>query len=186
MRLMTPTHHVLGSLSPDRHDLLLIRDPYCSHYRDGIPGLGDDLVAIARRLPRYVHESGYRRVVALGTSAGAPPALCVAILNGRERALACGADRLTSHPHLQPLLEHGGRMHDAAPGPDLVLAYSARIQRDTQGALQIGAVLPHARLLPDARFADHSLLYQLHRRGELAGFLSQTLLGRRATCRSCS
>lgn len=94
--------------------------------------------------------------------------------------MACGADRLTSHPHVRPLLEHCGRMLQAAAGPDLVLAYSAGNQRDTEGARQVAAVLPSARLLSDARFADHSLLYQLHRRGELAGFLSHALLAPRS------
>jgi acyl-CoA synthetase (AMP-forming)/AMP-acid ligase II len=176
MRLMTPTHHVLGSLSPARQDLLLVRDPHRSHYHDGIPGLGFDLVTISRSLATYVHESGYRRVVALGTSAGGVPAVCTAILNGWDRVLACGTDRLTNHQCLRGVMEHCARLHAAATRPDIVLAYSARNERDTDGARQMKALLPAARLLPDPRFADHSLLYELNRRGELAGFLARELL----------
>jgi len=180
MRLMTPTHHVLGSLSPARHDLLMLRDPSRSHYHDGIPGLGADLVAVARALGRYVQDSGYRRVVALGTSAGGIPAVCSAILNGWERVLACGTDRLSSHPCFRDVLEYCAQLHAAASKPEVILAYSAGNERDTDGARQIAALLPAARLLPDARFADHSLLYELHRLGELAGFLARELLEPRA------
>lgn len=173
---MTPTHHVLGSLSPARQDLLLVRDPHRSHYYDGIPGLGFDLVTISRSLATYVHESGYRRVVAFGTSAGGVPAVCTAILNGWDRVLACGTDRLTNNPCLRGVMEHCARLHAAATRPDIALAYSARNERDTDGARQMKALLPAARLLPDPRFADHSLLYELNRRGELAGFLARELL----------
>lgn len=176
MRLMTPTHHVLGSLSPVTHDLLLLRDPHRSHYHDGIPGLGADLTAISRSLATYVHESGYRRVVALGTSAGGVPAVCAAILNGWERVVACGTDRLTSHPCFRGVVERCAQIHAASPRPHITLAYSAGNERDTDGARQIAALLPAARLLPDARFADHSLLYELHRRGELARFFARELL----------
>jgi acyl-CoA synthetase (AMP-forming)/AMP-acid ligase II/acyl carrier protein len=176
MRLMTPTHHVLGGLSPVRHDLLLVRDPHRSHYRDGIPGMGGDLAAVARSLARYVADSCYRRVVALGTSAGGVPAVCTAILNGWERVVACGTDRLTSHPSIRGIVEHCAQLHAAAARPDITLAYSGRNERDTDGACQMKALFPAARLFPDARFADHSLLYELHRRGELGGFLARELL----------
>jgi acyl-CoA synthetase (AMP-forming)/AMP-acid ligase II len=176
MRLTTPTYHVLCSLSPDRHDLLLLRDPHRCHYRNGVPGLGDDVAAAARGLARYAEESGYRRVVALGTSSGGMPAVCAAMLNGWERVLACGADRPSSHPHLRRLLEHCGRQYDGNDGPDVILAYSGRNERDAEGARQIAAIVPSARLLPDMRFKDHALLYQLHRQRELPGFLARELL----------
>jgi hypothetical protein len=171
MRLTTPTFHVLCSLDPARHELLMLRDPLRRHYRSGVPGIGDSVPAIARWLDRYAAEREFGRVVTLGTSAGGMPAVCTAILNGWPLTLACGADRPSSHPHLAPLVaECGQRLADQG-GTDVLLAYSGRNDRDAAGVAEIRDMMPAARTLPDPRFEDHALLYQLHLAGELRRFL---------------
>lgn len=171
MRLTTPTFHVLCSLDPARHEVLMLRDPLRRHYRSGVPGIGDSVPAIARWLDRYAAERGFGRVVTLGTSAGGMPAVCTAILNGWPLALACGADRPSSHPHLAPLVAECGRRLADGGDTDVLLAYSGRNDRDAAGAAEIHALVPTARALPDPRFEDHALLYQLHLAGELRRFL---------------
>ncbi|MGB8853251.1 MAG: non-ribosomal peptide synthetase [Pirellulales bacterium] len=171
MRLTTPTYHVLCSLDPARHELVMLRDPLRRHYRSGVPGIGNSITAVARWLERYAAERQYGRVVTLGTSAGGMPAVCTAILNGWPLALACGADRPSNHPHLAPLLADCGRRLADNGGTDVLLAYSGRNDRDAAGATEIRAVVPTARPLPDPRFEDHALLYQLHLAGELRQFL---------------
>jgi hypothetical protein len=99
------------------------------------------------------------------------PAIVAAILQGWDGVLACGADRPSSHPHLLALLRECGPRVAAGAGPSITLAYSARNDRDTAGATEIHGILPSARLVPDHRFKDHALLYQLHRAGELGRFL---------------
>ena len=171
MRLTTPTFHVLCSLDPARHELLMLRDPLRRHYRSGVPGIGDSVPAIARWLDRYAAEREFGRVVTLGTSAGGMPAVCTAILNGWPLALACGADRPSSHPHLAPLVAECGRRLADQGGTDVLLAYSGRNDRDAAGVAEIRDMMPAARTLPDPRFEDHALLYQLHLAGELRRFL---------------
>lgn len=171
MRLTTPTYHVLCSLDPARHELLMLRDPLRRHYRNGVPGLGDSVTAVARWLDRYATDRRYGRVVTVGTSAGGVPAVCTAILNRWPLALACGADRPSSHSHLAPLLADCGRRLAAGDGTDVLLAYSARNGRDAAGAAEIRTLVPTARTLPDARFEDHALLYRLHLAGDLRRFL---------------
>ena len=171
MRLTTPTYHVLCSLDPARHELLMLRDPLRRHYRTGVPGLGESVPAVARWLDRFTTERQYGRVVTVGTSAGGIPAVCTAILNGWPLALACGADRPSSHPHLAPLVAECGRRLADQGGTDVLLAYSAGNDRDAAGAAEIRTLIPTARTLPDPRFEDHALLYQLHLAGELRRFL---------------
>jgi acyl-CoA synthetase (AMP-forming)/AMP-acid ligase II/acyl carrier protein len=176
MRLTTPTYHVLCSLDPMRHELLMLRDPLRRHYRSGVPGIGDSVTAVARWLERYAAKRRYGRVVTFGTSAGGMPAVCTAILNRWPLTLACGADRPSSHSHLAPLVAECGRRLADHGGTDVLLAYSGRNDRDAAGAAEIRGLVPGARTLPDDRFEDHALLYQLHRAGDLRSFLRTHLV----------
>lgn len=175
MRLTTPTYHVLCSLDPERHELLMLRDPLRQHYRRGVPGIGDSVQAVARWLKRYAGDRNVGRVITLGTSAGGIPAVCIAILNGWPLAVACGADRPSSHPHLAPLVAECGQRIAAGGDTAVLLAYSGRNDRDAAGAAEIRSFVPTALPLPDPRFEDHALLYQLHRAGELRRFLRSHL-----------
>ena len=177
MRLTAPTYQILCSLDPGHHEVLLLRDPTRQHYFSGVPGIGATVEAVARWLEDWVVEHGYGRVVALGTSAGGLPAICVALLNGWPRVMVSGADNPARHPHLEELLGICAGIDEGEHATEVVLAYSAGKERDTNGAKQIAKRLPNARLAGDERFNEHALLYLLARRGELRDFFKQNLTG---------
>lgn len=176
MRLTAPTYHILCALDPAECELLVLRDPSRRHYLFGIPGVGETIEAAARWLATYATERGNARVVALGTSAGAIPAICTAIINRWPRVLAAGADRPSQHPHLTELLRLCAEAQAREGETKIVLAYSARKQRDAMGAAEIKAMISTAILEGDDRFKDHALLYLLQRKGELGRFLKENLL----------
>jgi acyl-CoA synthetase (AMP-forming)/AMP-acid ligase II/acyl carrier protein len=175
MRLMTPTFGILCALPPDTADLLLLRDPTRQHYISGVPGLGSTIEATARWVGSFAVSRGYRRVVALGSSAGGTPAICAALLNAWPRVLAVGSDQPSLHLHLRQLIETCAPLLPGA-GTEVLLAYSGQRERDVLGATEINALLPSARQMPDHRFSEHALLYLLQQRGELREFFTRHLL----------
>ncbi|MES2684951.1 MAG: hypothetical protein V4650_15630 [Pseudomonadota bacterium] len=70
------------------HNRLLIRDPYSAWYQRGIPGVGDDVHAIARFLERKITESGASDVCFVGNSMGGFAALLFCSLTATGRAVA--------------------------------------------------------------------------------------------------
>lgn len=176
MRLTTPTYNILCRLSPDRHALLLLRDPTREFFRHGVPGIGDTLAEVIGWLRRHVADRGYGKVCTLGASAGAIPAVCAAVAAGWPRAVACGTDSPSRHPHLLAALHRSLADAANAADTDITLAYSGGNARDTAGARELASLIPTARLLPDDRFTGHALLHFLHLAGDLATFLNQHLL----------
>jgi len=176
MRLMVPVSRLLFCLDPDQHDLLLIRDPERKHYRFGVPGLGNTLEAMARRLDEYARNEGYRRVVAIGTSAGGLPAICAATINRWPKVLVCGADRPSSHPHFSETIERLRSTLAEPSASSVAVAYSAQNQRDSEAAREIARMIPSTTLLPDHRFKRHTIIHELYRAGELQVFLRKHLV----------
>jgi hypothetical protein len=95
-----------------------------------------------------------------------------------KRLLGCGeASSIRSqHPHLTELLRLCAGLQAREGETKIVLAYSARKQRDAMGAAEIKAMIGTAILKGDDRFKDHALLYLLQRKGELGRFLQENLL----------
>jgi acyl-CoA synthetase (AMP-forming)/AMP-acid ligase II/acyl carrier protein len=175
MRLMMPVYRLLCHLDPDGHELLLLRNPGRDHYRSGIPGFGAGLEAVARGLDDFVRQRGYQRVVAMGTSAGALPAIAVALANGWERAIACGADAMSSHPELRELIVRLIGERGDTSDPEIIATYARRNPRDCQGAAEIASVVPQAQLLAEPRSSAHMILHRLYLNGELRSFLTRCL-----------
>lgn len=183
MRLTAPTYQLLCALDPRAHALLLLRDPARNHFEDGIPGLGDSIERVADWLAGSPEIRAHREVVALGTSAGAVPALIASLRNGWPRTLLCGADDPANHPRLARALDDALDTLDALAAPNahaardgVVIAYSAPIARDRKGADALVARLPGALRIAEERFAHHALLHHLQLRGELGDFLDRHLL----------
>lgn len=176
MRLTAPTYQILCALDPARHALLLLRDPHRSHFEGGVPGVGDSVEQVADWLRSAAPVRACDEVVALGTSAGAVPALIAAVRNDWRRALLCGADDPARHLRLEQALDAALSTRAASAG-EVVIAFSDGIARDRCGAEALARRLPHARICPETRFTHHALLHHLHLRGELRDFLAQHLFG---------
>lgn len=175
MRLMMPAYRILFSLDPDHYDLLLLTDRERKHYGRGTRGAGGQLELTARRLDEYASDNGYRRVVALGTSAGGLPAIGIAMLNRWPKVLAFGADRPSRHPHFTDMIEQAQSKSTEYSPTSVAVSFAAHNQRDSEAAEEIGQKLPFATLLADERFKRHGIAYSLYQTGELKSFLSEHL-----------
>jgi acyl-CoA synthetase (AMP-forming)/AMP-acid ligase II/acyl carrier protein len=176
MRLTAPTWNILCALDPQKHDLLLLRDPDRRHYFSGVAGVAPNLSGIAQWIADWQAPHGYRDTVGLGTSAGGIPALVVGIESGWRRILASGADSPRRHPHFSVPLLSAARKLAQRSETSVTIAFSAGKERDAEAARQLAEVFPTAALIGDPRFNEHPLLYLLHEKGELKSFLARNLL----------
>lgn len=90
-RLTLPIAALLQSIGDPDVDLLLLRDPFGNHFRQGCPGLGDDFATLVRRVAAVGKE--YGRLTALGTSMGGGPAVRFCLMAGANRGVSIGGRR---------------------------------------------------------------------------------------------
>lgn len=89
-RPFLPLAVALQNIDASAFDVLVLRDPDWMQYRNGIPGFAPSFPDLVFRVST---EFGirYQRVVALGTSMGAHPAIRFALAGGAGQAVALGA-----------------------------------------------------------------------------------------------
>ena len=175
LRLMVATYSILTGLDPRRHDLLLLADDRRMLFLQGVAGIAGTLDDLCDRVADLATARGYRRVVALGTSAGGPAAVYAAIRGGWAKAVAVGPGSPARHPDMARALDSIAPLHDPRK-TDIVIATSANA-RDIDAANQFRSLLRAASLRRDGRFNGHNLLNELHRRGELRAFLAEAIGG---------
>lgn len=173
LRLMVPAHRIVAHLDPRRVDLLLLTDERRSLFVHGIDGIAADLAGLCDHVARFAAARGYRRVVTLGTSSGGPPAIYAAIRNGWAKAFAVGPGSPARHPDMAVALQSVVPLQAERP-TEIVIATSANV-RDTDAAHQLRSLFPGIVIERDTRFDGHNLLHELHRVGELRGFLSRAI-----------
>jgi hypothetical protein len=172
MRLMMPTYCVLTSLNPSDYDLLLLRDTSRRHYEAGVPSLGRTIAEIAGTLRDFADQSGYRNVVALGTSAGGLAAICAAALNGWTRVVVVGCDIPANHPDLMKCLNETSRSESGGNNLQVRLLYSDQVARDNEAALAVAQLYPDAVKIVDREVETHNLLYHFYKNGRLPQFFA--------------
>jgi acyl-CoA synthetase (AMP-forming)/AMP-acid ligase II/acyl carrier protein len=175
MRLTAPTYQVL-SCFPSDVDLLLIRDANRNHFKYGVPGIGDNPEEVAAWLKSYLKDNTYKKIVGLGTSSGGLMSVFMAIKQQWSNVLACGCDRLETHPHLSELLKKQSKQ---TFNTKIVCAYSAGNARDKEGSAQLKNLLPNIEVIADTRFKEHALLYELSLLGELNDFFASQLINKK-------
>lgn len=175
MRLSAPTYQILGGLSPIDVDLLLIRDVNRNHYKHGVPSIGNSPEEVASWIQLYLKDKNYKKTVALGTSSGGLMSVYVALKNQWDNVLSCGCDRLSSHPHIHSLFMNVSMQESKT---QIVCAYSAKNERDVEGAIELNNFFPQVELMPDTRFKEHAFLYEIYKQGELSSFLSANLVNK--------
>ncbi len=156
--------------------LIYLRDRQKIGYTGGIAALGSDMATTINSLKKRVREMGARRVVCLGTSAGASGALRYARPLGAERVLALAP--ITGGPEyakkVAPQFPPGGVM----PWGDLVplyrdndavrvrILYGEKNAGDRQQCIRM-AGLPGVRVEALADWESHYLVGGLLRAGRL-------------------
>lgn len=171
LHLMVPTYQVLHALGSQRTDLLLLSDPERNYFAGGVEGLGDDPKAVAAFADAFAKRGGYRRTIALATSAGGLFGIYAALLNGWERAVSVGPDNPENHPSLRDGLKRVA----AASKPDsfaqIRICYATRNAYNRENAEAIARILPAAAYFPHDGPDQHNLLEFLADAGELDAYL---------------
>lgn len=178
-RMMMPTPIFLQSIDANSADVVLLRTEKHKGYRTGIQGLTSDLQSSLAALKTLLKFDEYRRVVTVGTSGGAMPALLSALY---WRAAACLSvspnnpedDRwrsFTGGEGASGLFRHFGM---GEKPPPVHIVYGENSIKDAESAKAIESILPSVRLVP-VRGAGHVALFPLLERGELGGVLQRAL-----------
>jgi hypothetical protein len=179
-RLMLPPAVLLDRLSPDRYDVVVLRDVSDSFFSLGIPGLGDTFFDAISNLRRHADPRAYRNTISLGTSGGAIPALLAALALGLNRGIAVG---VVAFEQFNDVLRERGvpvEPFDAliasrpAPYPALRIVHGAEHAADTAAAAAFASLLP-SELTAVPGCDTHGSLYWLLQRGRLKKFLEEIL-----------
>ena len=162
----------LSLIAPKKRDLLFLWDPSRNHYRDGIPGLGDNFQDLATSVQTIISHFGYRQIIGFGTSAGALPAVCAGIVNRWDSVVAVG----TENPQLQKHLLHpmhflpkvGRRGTDEVLGKKqrIRLYYSEFHHSDPQSASDV-AKLTKGEPRVIKGYKTHTSLWEAREKGDL-------------------
>jgi hypothetical protein len=181
-RLMLPAPVILQQLYPFGADLLMLWSRSGTAFRSGVAGHSPDLPGTVAWLRETVASHGARRIVILGTSAGAFPAILVAHALGADAVLAAGT-RVTAPETYwpdAPVPDIGDVVASAAQGtvpPVVHLVFGADSEPDVTDAHRVAEAVPTAHLIT-IDGAGHSCLAPLVHRRQLQSVLASTLFAR--------
>jgi len=158
--LFQPVPVVLQRLDPDRHDLLVLRDPRRTHFLDGAGGTASfaELLGALRAL-----ADDYSSVLTMGASSGAFPALVAASHLDARRGIGLGG-RPPSDPGTTSLMLAGERPGSTA---ELVAIFGADYAPDREGATGIRALLPSVHAIAVEGCATHNVPHVAFQHGAL-------------------
>lgn len=183
MRLMLPVAPVLQAFAASRCDVLVLADAGRSNFLAGVPGYGEDPVAVTTRLARDLPLSRYAAVRCFGTSAGGAAALAYGALLGARVAMSLGG----SHPlasgtrrKRDPALDRHAfdrMIAEARPGRTRMLCVFAEKHAKDAIRTRLQAVgLPGSRAVPVARLEQHGVIGGLLLHDALVRFFEELLL----------
>lgn len=186
-RLGAPIANILQKIDATRTDVVVMRDPLQKTFVFGAGDFASDFTSLIEALRDRFKPDGYRRLVTLGNSMGATPALRAGFLLNAERAIGIGTrlsnddlklilrrevgpafdpfcDCLRHHPH-RGLLVHG----DACA-------------QDVAEAKHMAALGAGRRVI-FKNMSEHNLIHRFWAMGELGAFLDLLLDGQLPTDR---
>ena len=139
-------------------------------YIRGVEGVSTHLPGVIRYIHIRTSPAQYKRVMALGASAGGYAAILAAILMHAARGISiCGS------PPQAPLgvwLRWKLRQASAGDKPELEFVHGADSERDHAASLSLISSFG-GRLRSLADVGDHNVLFALLKRGQLAEFLRE-------------
>ncbi len=175
---MLPMAELLQYWPDEQFDIVRLRDVERDFYRAGFDGLRMALPLGLKALGEIVHSDAYRRVIVLGFSMGAFPALIGGRAIGAERAIALGGLAPWDIHHLlsgdRAVAYDGLCACDAVGATALTAVYCDGHLRDRHEAQRAQRAVG-ARLRPISGSDSHNPIDVLRKRKELRGFFRQML-----------
>ncbi|WP_424971805.1 non-ribosomal peptide synthetase [Dinoroseobacter sp. S76] len=163
MRLSMPTYRFLAGMDVERSDLLTFLDHSQRLFFHGVPGIGDDLSAIADFVTGFVRDHGYQRVIGVGVSGGSLAILHVGFGANFDAAVSVDPASLTKHPEWHPEFARLGATHD--PDKLRIKIIYGRRRRHKHHADMVGELIPHAERIRYPH-AGKNILPEAQDRGE--------------------
>lgn len=176
-KLFLPISDFLQNMDSSTADVLLVSPHSESYYKNGILGLGSSLGEVLSVLKNVIEPLGYRRVVSLGTSSGALPALLAAIHLGFERGICVGGQSILAERFRWILEDETLRSisQNWNGRPELLSIFSAEHPKDRNAAIELQKVLP-LLLWPVEGNKQHNAFFNHWASGSLSGFFQKILI----------
>jgi len=183
-RMMMPLPVFLQHFDAKSTDIFFVRYPRGHCYAKGIPGIANDFESTLNVIGNLIHTDDYEKKVAIGTSAGALPALLAALKFSYDAVMSvgtgapsderwekkAGADTFASNF----LKDHAKKMHPTA----IYLVLGADDADDARSANEIASLISIEKLVISSSHqrVDHLCLPPLVYTGKFNGLLNRTIL----------
>ena len=182
-RLNIPNTVLMQHTDSARHDLLIIAEPLDANYQQGVPGLGNNLIAVIESLARLELIREYHRVRTLGCSAGGYAAIIAGHLLGAEMAVSVAGRFPPKHKHpirILNMIITTWRVMRKKRCPRVLVSYAADMSRDRKFASVMVKLFGSTAdvVKPGNEKIGHHILERLLERGELTQYLSRTIFAR--------
>ena len=158
-------------------DVVLLQDQNRNGYRDGLSGLGTDLLSLIEVLPEVLHFGDYRRICFMGASSGGLPAVIAAVHLRAEIVMSVGGnspdDVRWSEPGRTNARELLSASRDSSRLTEIIVVYGAQCRIDEKAAQSLSQLVPTRALVIDdgARPVNHNALLPLVQKNRLRHFL---------------
>lgn len=186
-RLGLPIGTILHVLDAAQMDMVVLRDPLQRSFTFGAGQFAPDFTTLIAAIRATFHPESYRRVVTIGNSMGATPALRAGFWLEAERAIGIGT-RLPNDSLMLILRRPVGPAFDPfchclrdRPHRGL-LVYAQDCAPDLDAAHRMDAAGVGRRVVFSG-MADHNLIWRFWAMGELRAFLDLLLNGKLVTDR---
>ena len=172
-RLMMPIYRFLLNLD-SKHDLLILQIPESGHYKNGIPGCGRDLLAVGEWIYNNFYQKPYDRIITMGVSAGAIPALIMNLKISFDQVILVSPESINRHPTLKALLsEHLNNITHIQHKVNLVFSEKNISDHAAINELNVFLVKPKRFILKNSK--SHLVLHEIWKKGFLNKFLRSLL-----------
>ena len=179
-RMAIPTPTILRFLALLSCDFLLLSKKIGQTYADGVPRIGKSLEEVSETIKKIAAEAGSKELVIFTACKGTTMGIALASLLGIRRGL------LTSPTVFKPLVELAGNslvdsklvptyqsVSNSLEGSSFVIAYSSDIEKDSNAAQEIHALLKGSLLLPIPN-SPHGVVYPIAKERNLLEVLSRS------------
>lgn len=177
-QLGLPVRWFLAGLDPSEFDLAVVVDPARCLFEHGAPGLGSDLISLAKGIEQSLPTTEYARVVAFGNSGGVPAGIIAAIENGWDRSVSSAPARLSDHPELERQFDDAlSKLSDRSVGRVFLCARGTR-RKEVEAFKELQRRLDTMQLHEEP-VEEKNIIYSAHQAGTL-GKLIRTVTGQQA------